>query len=71
MGSTNISKSRLLILTVLIGAVLFTIVKLIYPLIDITQTASLVTVIAIITAYIIEKLLVFGKSGEKNEQKKG
>lgn len=69
MGSSNINKTRMLILTVVVGSVLFTFIKLLYPRIDITQTVSLVTVISIIVAYIIERFIGSRHSGgKKNEQ---
>ena len=69
MGSSNISKTRVLILTVVVGSVLLTFIKRLYPLIDITQTVALVTVISIIAAYIIEKFIGSIKSrGKKNGQ---
>jgi uncharacterized membrane protein YdcZ (DUF606 family) len=69
MGSSNITKTRMLILTVIVGSVLLTFMKLLYPRIDITQTVSFVVVISIIAAYIIEKFIGSRNSGgKKNEQ---
>lgn len=69
MASSNINKTRMAILTVLIGAILLTLIKLLYQKIDITQTASFVVVISIIAAYIIDKFIGSRKSGgKKNEQ---
>jgi hypothetical protein len=68
MDSSNISKTRMLILTVVVGSVLLTFIKLIYPRIDITQTVLFVTVISIIAAYIIEKFIGSKNTrGKKNE----
>jgi len=69
MGSSNISKTRMLIITVVVGSVLLMFIKFLYPRIDITQAVTLVTVISIIVAYIIEKFIGYRKSrGKKNEQ---
>ncbi len=70
MGSSNISKTRMLILIVIVGSVLLKFIKLLYPRIDITQTTSIMTIISIIVAYIIERFIGgFRSSGEKkNEQ---
>lgn len=69
MDSSNISKNRMLILTVVVGSILLVLIKLLYPLIDITQTVSFVIVISIIIAYIIEKYIGYRNSRErKNEQ---
>jgi uncharacterized membrane protein YdcZ (DUF606 family) len=57
------SKARMLILTVLIGAVLLTFFKLLYPRIALTQTLTLVTVISIIIAFIIDKIISSRESG--------
>ncbi|MBI4619638.1 MAG: hypothetical protein HY739_05700 [Desulfobacterales bacterium] len=68
MDSSNISKTRMLILTVVVGSMLLTFIKLIYPRIDITQTILFVTVISIIAAYIIEKFIGSKNTrGKKNE----
>lgn len=59
-------KARMLILTVLIGAVLLTFFKLVFPRIAITQTLSLVTVISILVALVIDRFIVARESGGKN-----
>lgn len=70
MNSSNISKTRMFILTVVVGAVLLTFIKLLYPLIDINKTVSFTLVISIIVAYITEKFIFYKNSrGKKNEQK--
>lgn len=68
MVSSNISKTRMLILTVVFGSVLFAFIKLLYPQIDITQTASFVLVISIIASYVIEKLIGYRHSGGKKNE---
>ena len=69
MGSPNISKTRMLIITVVVGSMLLTFIKLLYPRIDMTQTVSFVTVISIIAAYILERFIGYRNSrGKKNEQ---
>ena len=69
MGSSNINKTRMLIVTVIVGSVLLSLVKLIYPRIDPSQTASLVIVVSIISAFIIEKL-IGNKKGKKDDKNK-
>ncbi len=69
MGSSNINKTRMLIVTVIVGSVLLSLIKLIYPRIDPSQTASLVIVVSIISGFIIEKL-IGNKKGKKDDKNK-
>ena len=68
MASSDINKKRIIILTLMIGALLLTLLKRLYQHVDITQAASIVTVVSIIAAYIIEKFISYRKSrAKKNE----
>ena len=65
MALSGISKTRMLIVTVITGAVLLTLLKFLYPQISLSHTWELVTVISIIIAFIVEMILGSRESGGK------
>jgi hypothetical protein len=59
---TKVNKTRMLILTVIIGSVILILLKWMYPLTDLTQLIAIVTIISIIFAYLVEIFIGSKKS---------
>ena len=53
---SGFNKTRILIITVVIGSVILAFLKFLYPLTDLTQTVTFVVLISIIISIIIERL---------------